>query len=510
MIVRLILGDQLNEKHSWFNRVEDKVCYVMMEMRQETDYVQHHIQKVIAFFRSMRNFHKILVEKGHRVEYIQLDAPENEQDLCKNLTAILNQYKAEKFEYQLPDEYRLDQQLQEFAAQWDREVEVVDTEHFMTTRSTWATFYAGKKQRIMEFFYRKMRKDFHLLMSGEQPLGGQWNFDKNNRNQWRGTPEIPPAYTMETTDLLQLQEMLTSAGILTLGTLDPKKFLFPCSRDESLKQLEYFKTHLLKHFGDYQDAMHTEEVNLFHSRISFALNTKMIAPLEVVNSVIDYYQAHTDEIALSQVEGFVRQIIGWREYMRGMYWSEMPNYAQMNVLNNHQALPQFFWTAATQMNCLHQSVKNSLDHAYAHHIQRLMITGNFALLAQVHPDAVDAWYLGIYADAIEWVQLPNTRGMSQWADGGMVATKPYVSAAAYIHKMSNYCNDCKYDRKKRIGADACPFNSLYWNFLDDKKQYFAKNNRMAMMLRLLEKIPAEELVQIKTRAHQIISNPDAY
>ena len=256
--------------------------------------------------------------------------------------------------------------------------------------------------------------------------------------------------------------------------------------------------------------MHTEEVNLFHSRISFALNTKMIAPLEVVNSVIDYYQAHTDEIALSQVEGFVRQIIGWREYMRGMYWSEMPNYAQMNVLNNHQALPQFFWTAATQMNCLHQSVKNSLDHAYAHHIQRLMITGNFALLAQVHPDAVDAWYLGIYADAIEWVQLPNTRGMSQWADGGMVATKPYVSAAAYIHKMSNYCNDCKYDRKKRIGADACPFNSLYWNFLDDKKQYFAKNNRMAMMLRLLEKIPAEELVQIKTRAHQIISNPDAY
>ncbi len=237
MIVRLILGDQLNEKHSWFNRVEDKVCYVMMEMRQETDYVQHHIQKVIAFFRSMRSFHKTLVEKGHRVEYIQLDVPENEQDLCKNLTAILNQYKAEKFEYQLPDEYRLDQQLQEFAAQWDREVEVVDTEHFMTTRSTWATFYTGKKQRIMEFFYRKMRKDFHLLMSGDQPLGGQWNFDKNNRNQWRGTPEIPPAYTMETTDLLQLQEMLTSAGVLTLGTLDPKKFLFPCSRDESLKQL---------------------------------------------------------------------------------------------------------------------------------------------------------------------------------------------------------------------------------------------------------------------------------
>jgi deoxyribodipyrimidine photolyase-related protein len=236
----------------------------------------------------------------------------------------------------------------------------------------------------------------------------------------------------------------------------------------------------------------------------------MIGPLEVVQSVIDYYHQHEDDIDISQVEGFVRQIIGWREYMRGIYWREMPNYRKKNALENQNPLPNFYWTGKTKMNCLQQSIQNSLDHAYAHHIQRLMITGNFALLAQVHPDEVDRWYLGIYADAVEWVQLPNTRGMSQWADGGIVATKPYVSAAAYINKMSNYCEGCKYDKKKRVGEDACPFNSLYWNFLDDKKQYFSKNNRMAMMLRLLEKIPPSELSELKERAYKIISQPDEF
>ena len=292
--------------------------------------------------------------------------------------------------------------------------------------------------------------------------------------------------------------------------MNTQNFLFPFSREEALEQLNYFCEHLLIHFGDYQDALHTEEINLFHSRISFALNVKLISPLEVVQTVIDYYRTHEAEIELAQVEGFVRQIIGWREYMRGIYWKEMPHYAEKNALDNHNLLPDFYWTGETKMNCLHHAISNSLDNAYAHHIQRLMITGNFALLAQVHPDAVDQWYLGIYADAIEWVQITNTRGMSQWADGGIVATKPYVSAAAYIHKMSNYCDSCVYDKKKRLGEDACPFNSLYWNFLDDKKQFFAKNNRMAMMLRLLEKIPPQELAEIKARAGKILTQPDAF
>ena len=325
----------------------------------------------------------------------------------------------------------------------------------------------------------------------------------------RRTQYSPRLYSKNTA-LDTLNKMIEQAGVKTIGKMDSENFLFPFSREEALEQLDYFCVHLLVHFGDFQDALHTEEINLFHSRISFALNVKLISPLEVVEIVIAHYRANEDKIELSQVEGFVRQIIGWREYMRGIYWKEMPHYAKKNALDNHNPLPNFYWTGETKMNCLHHAISNSLDNAYAHHIQRLMITGNFALLAQVHPDAVDQWYLGIYADAIEWVQITNTRGMSQWADGGIVATKPYVSAAAYIHKMSNYCEDCVYDRKKRLGDDACPFNSLYWNFLDDKKQFFAKNNRMAMMLRLLEKIPPQELAEIKARASKILIHPDAF
>ena len=380
----------------------------------------------------------------------------------------------------------------------------------MTSRLFLTEFFEGKKQLVMEFFYRRIRKDFNLLMEAGKPLGGLWNFDKNNRNKWKGEPAIPQPFKGAPTSIDALEELLKKQGVETLGTLDSANFLYAATREEALLQLDYFNQHLLEYFGHYQDAMHTQEVNLFHSHLSFALNTKMVSPLEVVTSVIEYYHANEETIEISQVEGFVRQIIGWREYMRGIYWREMPNYAKKNVLDNQNSLPDFYWTAKTKMNCLHHSIQNSLDHAYAHHIQRLMITGNFALLAQVHPDEVDQWYLGVYADAVEWVQMPNTRGMSQWADGGIVATKPYVSAAAYIHKMSNYCGDCQYDKKKRVGDDACPFNSLYWNFLDDKKEHFAKNNRMAMMLRLLEKIPAADLAEIKKRAYEIITQPDAF
>ncbi len=510
MKLRLILGDQLNLQHPWFEVVDQEVTYILMEMRQETDYAPHHIQKIVGFFGAMRHFAQALKRQGHQVIYIKLDDAENQQSLTANLTTVIAQQQITSFEYQAPDEYRLDQQLKSFCEGINLPTAMVDSGHFMTSREELSQFFEGKKQLILEFFYRNMRKQFNLLMQQGQPEGGQWNFDKNNRKKWKGSPAIPVAYIPKTEDLVSLEQLIHNAGVKTIGSLDVDNFLFPFSREEALAQLTYFCEHLLVHFGDYQDALHTEEINLFHSRISFALNVKMISPLEVVEAVIAYYRQHEDEIELAQVEGFVRQIIGWREYMRGIYWKEMPAYAEMNALDNQNPLPDFYWTAKTKMNCLHHSIQNSLDNAYAHHIQRLMITGNFALLAQVHPDAVDQWYLGIYADAIEWVQITNTRGMSQWADGGIVATKPYVSAASYINKMSNYCESCAYDKKKRLGEDACPFNSLYWNFLDDKKQYFANNNRMAMMLRLLEKIPPQELAEIKTRAGAILSNPDAY
>lgn len=510
MKLRLILGDQLNIHHPWFNEVNDEVCYVLMEMRQETDYAPHHIQKIVAFFGAMRTFASQLKARDHTVVYLALDDKENNHTLNENLLRLIEKISATSFEYQLPDEYRLDQQLRNFCEAIHLPTHAEDTHHFMTKREDLSQFFEGKKQLILEFFYRNMRKQFDLLMEKGQPEGGQWNYDKNNRKKWKGEPNIPLAYVPKNTALDTLTKMIEQAGVKTIGKMDSENFLFPFSREEALEQLDYFCTYLLVHFGDFQDALHTEEINLFHSRISFALNVKLISPLEVVEIVIAHYRANEDKIELSQVEGFVRQIIGWREYMRGIYWKEMPHYAEKNALDNHNPLPDFYWTGETKMNCLHQAITNSLDNAYAHHIQRLMITGNFALLAQVHPDAVDQWYLGIYADAIEWVQITNTRGMSQWADGGIVATKPYVSAAAYIHKMSNYCEGCVYDRKKRLGDDACPFNSLYWNFLDDKKQFFAKNNRMAMMLRLLEKIPPQELAEIKARASKILIHPDAF
>ena len=510
MKLKLILGDQLNLQHSWFKEVDSSEVFVLMEMRQETDYAPHHIQKVVSFFGAMRNFSEVLKQAGHQVHYLALDDKANRQQLEANLNFLIEKFNADGFSYMEPDEYRLDQQLKEYVLGLNIPSEVVETEHFMTSRSELTEFFEGKKQLILEFFYRRMRKKFDLLMQLDQPEGGQWNFDKNNRKKWKGTPSIPEPFYPKANDLEALKEMIENAGVKTIGSFDKNQFLYPLSRTQALGQLDYFCRYLLVHFGDYQDALHTDEVNLFHSRISFALNAKIIRPLEVVQTVITYYREHSDDIELSQVEGFVRQIIGWREYMRGIYWKEMPAYASMNALENNNPLPEFYWTGKTKMNCLHQIISNSLDNAYAHHIQRLMIIGNFALLAQIHPDKVDEWYLGIYADAIQWVQITNTRGMSQWADGGIVATKPYVSAAAYIHKMSNYCDSCQYDKKKRVGEDACPFNSLYWNFLDDKKQFFAKNNRMAMMLRLLEKIPAEDLVQIKLRAAQILKHPDEF
>ena len=484
--------------------------YVLYELHQEADYVVHHIQKLVAFFSAMRAFASDLQNRGHQVIYFDINSNVSKISLEDNIKDLISEKDIGKFEYQLPDEYRLDEQLKSICKNINIPSKSFDTEHFLTTREELKSFFEGKKQLIMEFFYRNMRRKYDLLMVQGQPLGGKWNFDKNNRKKWKGEPPIPQPYRTDNEGNQQVYESIIKAGIKSIGTYDAESYLFPADREEALEQLDYFCENLLVHFGDYQDAMHTDERNLFHSRISFALNTKILHPLEVMGAVIKYYQMNQERIALSQVEGFVRQILGWREYMRGIYWREMPDYKTRNKLENFNTLPDFYWTGKTKMNCLKESITDSLETAYAHHIQRLMITGNFALLIQCHPDEVDAWYLGIYADAIEWVQLPNTRGMSQWADGGIVATKPYVSSGSYIHKMSNYCEECQYDRSKRIGENACPFNSLYWNFLDDKKEHFSKNNRMPMMLRLLDKIPALEKEEIKNRALSIIENPDEF
>lgn len=507
--LRLILGDQLNPDHSWFQDVDDDCTYALFEMRQETDYVRHHIQKVVGFFAAMRNFAADLRASGHHVIYYNINDKDNTQNLEENIRHILENEGFERFQYLMPDEYRLDVQLRDLCAHLAVPCDAFDTEHFYTERGELADFFEGKKQFLMESFYRYMRKKHGILMTGNQPEGGKWNFDQSNRKKWKGTPSIPPPILFDN-EISEIIEDIAEAGINTIGHREGDIFNYPINQGQAHEQLQYFCQYLLPYFGDFQDAMHTQQKFLFHSRLSFAMNTKIISPKTVVDKVLEHYRANQNEIHISQIEGFIRQIVGWREYMRGIYWKEMPGYARMNALDNYQPLPDFYWTGNTKMNCLATSISDSLDHAYAHHIQRLMITGNFALLAQVDPDEVDRWYLGIYIDAIQWVEITNTRGMSQYADGGIIATKPYVSSSAYINKMGNYCQQCNYDRTIRTGKNACPFNSLYWNFLYDKSDQLQSNHRMGMMYNLLSKIPETELQEIRERASKIIAKPDAY
>ena len=507
--LRLILGDQLNSNHSWFSESDENVIYCLFEMRQETDYVKHHIKKVIGFFAAMRNFANELVKKNKTVVYLKINDENNTQNLTQNLLNLIQKNNITRFEYQEPDEYRLDEQLKEFCKNLDINSKVNSTEHFYTERSFLKTFFDGKKQFLMENFYREMRKKHQILMVGNQPEGGKWNYDKNNRKKWKGETLIPLDKEFKN-DVSFIVNDIKKANIETIGITNEVYFEYPISRKQALEQLTYFCKNLLVHFGDYQDAMHTEQVFLYHSKISFAMNTKMISPKEIIESVLEEFRINKDEIEISQVEGFIRQILGWREYMRGMYWMLMPNYKKENFLDNKNKLPDFFWTGKTKMNCLKNAINNSLQNGYAHHIQRLMVTGNFALLTQINPNEVDAWYLGIYVDAIEWVQLPNTRGMSQFADGGKIATKPYISSGSYINKMGNYCSSCYYNKSKKYEKDACPFNSLYWNFLDDKKEKLSSNFRMKMMYSLLNKMSSEEKIKIKEKANHIINNLNEY
>lgn len=485
--LRLILGDQLNLNHSWFQNPDNSVSYLMLEMRQETDYVAHHIQKMVAFFLAMRDFSSQLESKGHQVMYQRLDDVQNQGGLDAMIPKLIQTHSFERFEYLLPDEYRLDIQLKDICQNLKIASSAVDTEHFLTSREYLSGFFSGKKTFLMESFYREMRKKFGVLMNGKEPIQGQWNFDHDNRATLKDKKLLKKPLT-HPKDVGPIVEMIRNAGVKTIGDIDANAFPWPTSRAESLEVLDYFCENLLVHFGQYQDAMTTWDPFVFHSRLSFSLNSKMLSPLEVVSKVEAYWQSHQAEISISQVEGFIRQILGWREYMRGIYWAKMPEFAELNFFGHERPLPSWFWTGKTKMTCLSQSISQSLEYAYAHHIQRLMVTGNFALLAGIDPSALDEWYLGIYIDAIEWVEITNTRGMSQFADGGIVGTKPYVSSANYIQKMSNYCGQCAYDYKKKTGHGACPFNSLYWNFYEVNRSKLEKNPRIGMAYRTLDKL----------------------
>lgn len=502
--LRLILGDQLNPLHPWFDEVRDDVVYVLMEVRQETDYVLHHAQKILAIFAAMRDFSRQLRDAGHRVRHIAIDSPSNRQSITDNLDALLAHYQAKAVQYQEPDEWRLDAQL----ATWRGHAiarglccEMVGSHHFLTARDEAARLFEGRNTWLLEHFYRHMRRLHAVLMAApNKPAGGQWNFDQDNRQPWHGQPPEPSDWR-QFHDHTALWRTIAASGIRSFGNPQAGQCAWPLNRAEALGHLDAFITHALPHFGPFQDAISHRGWRLFHSLLSFALNVKMLNPGEVLARAEQAWRA--GHAPLASVEGFIRQILGWREYVRGVYWAHMPGYAQHNQLAQQQPLPAWFWTGETKMACMAQAIGQSLEQAYAHHIQRLMVIGNFALLSGLDPQAVHRWYLGVYIDAFEWVELPNTLGMSQFSDGGLMATKPYVSSAAYIDRMGDHCAGCHYHKKERLGERACPFNALYWDFHIRHAPTLRHNPRIGMVYRQIDRMAPEAIAAIQAQAQRV-------
>ncbi len=508
--LRLILGDQLNLAHSWFEQPRPDVLYLLAEMRQETDYVRHHVQKLCAFFAAMESFAQTLESRGHRVLHLTLDDTAGYNGFPELIARLCGEHAIEVFEYQAADELRLQQQLSSLSLE-GVSVNEYDSEHFLLPRDDLGDYVVAGKHNRMESFYRKMRRRFDLLMDGESPEGGQWNYDAENRAKLKADDlaSIPEPRLFDS-DVSAILERLDRHGVAYFGQA-AATLIWPVSRAQALELLDYFCAHCLPRFGRFQDAMtdrHEHAWSLYHSRLSFALNSKILHPLEVMRRAIDRYRGANGSISLAQIEGFVRQILGWREYVRAVYWVNMPEYAHSNALDASRPLPAYFWSGETRMNCMARALGQSLEFAYAHHIQRLMITGNFCLLAGIDPDAVDAWYLGVYVDALEWVEMPNTRGMSQFADGGLVATKPYSAGANYINKMSDYCGNCSYDHKQKVGANACPFNSLYWDFMQRHRERLAANPRIGMIYRNWDRQAPEQREATLARAQWCLQHLD--
>ena len=507
-VLRLVLGDQLNACHSWFKAPDPEVLLVLMEVRQETDYVLHHAQKIIAIFAAMRALAASLRDAGHRVAYLTIDDAANRHSLTDNLDMLRERCGATVVQYQASDEWRLDAQLAAWCAALPAGVhgQMVDSEHFYTGRMDAARLFEGRPKWLMEHFYRHMRVTHQVLLDGDnKPQGGQWNYDHDNRQKWPGLPAAPrdirPLH-----DHTALWASIEGAGVASFGEPHADHFRWPLDRAEALTQLAAFIDEALPHFGQFQDAMSSRAWRLFHSLLSFALNVKMLSPHEVVTAVEAAWRAGS--VPLAAAEGFIRQILGWREYVRGVYWAKMPHYAEHNVFEHTRALPRWFWDGQTKMRCMAHAIGHSLEHAHAHHIHRLMVIGNFALLAGLDPKAVHQWYLGVYIDAFEWVELPNTLGMSQYADNGMLATKPYVSGAAYIDRMSDYCKGCHYDKKDRNGERACPFNALYWDFFARNESRLGSNPRIGMVYPQLRKMAPEARAALAHKADSLRASLD--
>lgn len=500
--LRLILGDQLNRQISALtdcHKTEDTI--LMCEVWDETQYVKHHKKKIAFLFSAMRHFAQELTEAGYTVRYIRLDDPANTHNFTAEVKRAIKALNPQQLVCTMPGEYRVWRMMQSWQDELDIPTDIRPHNLFMATPEDFADWAENRKQLRMEYFYREMRKRHGILMTDGAPEGGAWNYDAANRVQPTADLTPPAPYTAPVDEITQeVMDLVAARFADHFGDLNP--FYFAVTRQQALAALDMFIEERLPLFGDYQDAMLQNEPWMYHSHISFYLNCSLLTPQECIQAAEQAYWA--GQAPLNAVEGFIRQILGWREFVRGLYWLKMPTYKTLNELNAQRPLPAFYWTAETHMNCLKQCITETQHHAYAHHIQRLMVLGNFALLTGLHPDEVNEWYLIVYADAYEWVELPNVSGMILFADGGLLASKPYAAGGSYINKMSNYCAGCKYNVKEKTGATACPFNYLYWHFLIENQEKLRGNPRLGMVYKTLDKMALEKQNQISQDAQHFL------
>ncbi len=497
-----VLGDQLTlSLASLLGADRAGTIVLMMEVWDEATYVRHHKKKIALVFSAMRHFAQALRDDGWTVDYVALDDAGNTQSFTGEVRRAVERHAARAVRVVAASEYRVRATQDEWADRTGVPVKILEDDRFVCPLTTFYAWAQGRKEHRMEYFYREMRRSTGLLMDGDQPVGGRWNFDADNRAKPPKGTKLPAPERFEPDAITR--EVLALVGSRFsdhFGDLEP--FGLPVTRAQAQLALADFITHALPDFGRFQDAMVAGQDYLFHSSLSPCINLGLLDPIEVCEAAVAAYD--NGDAPLNSVEGFVRQIIGWREYIRGMYWWDMPKLAQRNALRADRPLPKFFWTGDTPMRCLAESVGQTRREAYAHHIQRLMVLGNFALIAGISPQAVSDWFLVVYFDAFEWVELPNVIGMSQFADGGMIASKPYASSGAYINRMSDYCGKCRFDVKQKVGEDACPFNALYWDFLARHERRFAGNPRMANMYATWQRFGSETQAQYRDAAKRFL------
>ena len=503
-----VLGDQLNHDSAVFDGLDvASDVVVMVEARAESTHVWSHKIRTSLFLSAMRHFARELQDKGVRVAYRQLDE-QGDASLAAGWLAAIAQYQPESLVCVEPGDLRVWQMLNETVAKAKLPLDIRADRHFMCSREAFATWAGDSKSLRMEFFYRQMRREHNVLMEGDKPIGGQWNFDSDNRKSFgKGGPGFlptPPKFAADeiTRDVLALVEREFTDHPGTLAN-----FNWPVTRDQALVALKSFIDERLDAFGPHQDAMWTGMAFGWHSLLSTSLNLKLLDPREVIAAAEVAWRER--ELDLAGVEGFIRQILGWREFMRGVYFLDMPSLKTDNHYGHKNALPKWYWTGDTKMNCLRESITQTLDHGYSHHIQRLMITGMFGITAEITPQQLCDWYLSVYADAVEWVELPNTAGMALFANGGRFTSKPYVASGAYVKRMSNYCDGCAYKPNVKSGANACPITTLYWNFLDKHEKTFAGNPRTSLMVKNLQRMTDAERAAVRVDGKRMLANLDA-